>query len=141
MSLVQIQYPGLVMRPRLDYTSATMRFVPVAASMRRMLWRPALLFFALAEAFVAFAPLAEGHFGPSAYAHIEDAGTHLHHAHNEAECAGCAARNLLASADLPALRLPVVVGRADILILASCATLDSVPAVVSRSRGPPQQSA
>ncbi|MEP6509506.1 MAG: hypothetical protein ABJC63_14875, partial [Gemmatimonadales bacterium] len=65
----------------------------------RVLWRPAILFFAISQFVLAFAPLLEGRFGPDARAHAEEAGTNIHHAHNDADCAACTARDLMASAE------------------------------------------
>lgn len=65
----------------------------------RALWRPAIFFFAVAQFVLAFAPLLEGRFGPDARAHTEAAGTNIHHAHNDADCAACTARDLMAAAE------------------------------------------
>ena len=65
----------------------------------RALWRPAIVFFAIAQVVLAFAPLMEGRFGPDARAHVEQAGTNVHHAHNDADCAACTARDLMAAAE------------------------------------------
>jgi hypothetical protein len=54
---------------------------------------------AAAQVFIAAAPLAEGRFGPDARAHIESAGTSLHHAHDDATCAACVSQHLLAAAE------------------------------------------
>lgn len=64
----------------------------------RALWRPAIFFFAVAQFVLAFAPLMEGRFGPDARAHVEESGTNVHHAHNDADCAACTARDLMAGA-------------------------------------------
>jgi hypothetical protein len=58
-----------------------------------------MFFFAVAQFVLAFAPLMEGRFGPDARAHAEEAGTNIHHAHNEADCAACTARDLMAAAE------------------------------------------
>lgn len=57
------------------------------------------LFAATAQVFIAGAPLAEARFGPDAGAHVEAAGTSLHHAHNEATCAACVSQHLLATSE------------------------------------------
>ena len=77
-----------------------MIFVPQSRILPRALWRPAIFFFAVAQFFLAFAPLMEGRFGADARAHVELAGTSTHHAHNDADCAACTARGLLASANI-----------------------------------------
>ena len=54
---------------------------------------------AAAQVSLVAAPLAEGRLGPDAVAHIETAGTRLHHAHDEATCAACVSQHLLASSE------------------------------------------
>lgn len=54
---------------------------------------------AAAQLFIAGAPLAEGRFGPDASAHVESAGTSVHHAHDDATCAACVSQHLLAGAE------------------------------------------
>ena len=76
-----------------------MIFVPRSKLLPRSLWRPALLFFSLAQVMLALAPLAEARTAGLARAHVEEAGTSLHHAHNEADCVACAAREILSSSD------------------------------------------
>ncbi len=46
----------------------------------------------------------EMRFGADARAHVEANGTRLHHAHDEASCAACTGRHLLASSELEAAR-------------------------------------
>ena len=128
------------MRPGPDYTSAGMTFVPQSRLLPRALWRPAMFFFAVAQIFLSFAPLLEGGRGPDARAHVEEAGTTLHHAHNDA-CAACIARGLLQSSE-PAAHEPI-----SFQVAASSFTSDS-PVIVeagwsllSRSRAPPSLSA
>lgn len=77
-----------------------MMFVPTSRMLPRALWRPAIFFFAVAQLVLAFAPLMEGRFGPDARAHVEEAGTNIHHAHNDADCAACTARALMASSEV-----------------------------------------
>ena len=76
-----------------------MTFVPHSRILPRNLWRPAIFFFAVAQVLLSFAPLLEGRQGPDAQSHVEALGTTLHHAHNDADCAACAVRGLLSSAD------------------------------------------
>ena len=76
-----------------------MTFVPKSAVLPRVLWRPALFFFAVAQIALAFAPLADAREAGDARAHVEVAGTALHHAHNEADCSACVARGLLSSSE------------------------------------------
>ena len=77
-----------------------MTFVPGSTFLPRVLWRPALLFFAVAQVLLAFAPVLEATRGSSAVAHVEEAGTSLHHAHDEASCFACIAREILSSSEL-----------------------------------------
>lgn len=76
-----------------------MTFVRTSKILPRALWRPAIFFFAVAQFVLAFAPLMEGRFGPDARAHAEEAGTNIHHAHSDAGCAACTARDLMAAAE------------------------------------------
>jgi len=66
----------------------------------RILSRVAVYAVALAQMVLGVAPIIDGRAGPDARAHIEASGTRLHHAHDEADCAACLARHLLAAADL-----------------------------------------
>jgi hypothetical protein len=59
----------------------------------------AAAFAAAAQLFLAAAPLGEVRFGADAKAHIEAAGTSLHHAHDEANCAACVSQHILSSAE------------------------------------------
>jgi hypothetical protein len=60
---------------------------------------PAICFLLAAQLVLTFAPLIEGRFGADARPHVEAAGTNVHHAHNAADCAACAARGLQAKAN------------------------------------------
>lgn len=128
----------LAMRTERRYTSAGMTFVPHSRVLPRALWRPAIFFFAVAQIFLAFAPLIDGGQGPNASSHVEEAGTTLHHAHNDADCAACAARSLMASSE------PGSEGTHDLLHLgaSSIASTESVSVepvwtALTRSRAPP----
>jgi hypothetical protein len=63
------------------------------------LWRPAVFLAALAQVFLGVAPIAELRLGDDVRAHVEAAGTQLHHAHSEANCPASLAQHLLASAE------------------------------------------
>ena len=64
-------------------------------SHRSAVGRLALLLAAAAQIAVAFlAPAAEARSGPEMRAHVEAAGTRLHHAHIEASCPACSAQHL-----------------------------------------------
>ncbi len=114
-----------------------MTFVPQSRLLPRALWRPALFFFTVAQLFLAFGPLLEGRQGPDARAHVEEAGTTLHHAHNDADCAACIARALLASADPQAAEAPVFVARPSVHIDAVSTEIRSTWTDHTRSRAPP----
>lgn len=94
-------------------------------------------FAAAAQFALAGAPLAEARSGPDASAHIEQAGTSLHHAHDEATCVACVSQHLLSGAEP---------SRSGTLIFAAQATLaptmvrdaDSrVPQFFTKPRAPP----
>src|ERR1044071_2780489 len=114
-----------------------MTFVPQSRLLPRALWRPALFFFTVAQFFLSFAPLLEGRQGPDARAHVEEAGTTLHHAHNDADCAACIARGILASADPEAPEAPVFSARLSVDIDAVSTEIRSVSTDHTRSRAPP----
>lgn len=114
-----------------------MTFVPQSRVLPKVLWRPALFFFTVAQLLLAFAPLIEGRQGPDARAHVEEAGTTLHHAHNDADCAACMARGLLASAEPEHDGVPVVEGRPSTSIDAISTKIDSAWSDHTRSRAPP----
>jgi len=115
--------------------------VPQSTVLPRVLWRPAMLFFAVAQLFLAFAPLLEGRQGPDAGAHVEEAGTTLHHAHNDADCNACTARGLMASAE-PSAHPAIETTLAHSGIFSTVSpSLESVWTALSRSRAPPVLSA
>jgi hypothetical protein len=114
-----------------------MTFVPYSRVLPRALWRPAIFFFAVAQVFLSFAPLLEGHYGPDARAHVEPAGTKLHHAHDESDCSACIARGLLASADPERPAIPVVEHAVNIPVTIGSSTAGSAWTLHTRSRAPP----
>ncbi len=61
-----------------------------------------MVFAAVAQVLLAFAPLAEA--GSGSIAHVEEAGTAIHHTHNEASCSACVARVLLDSTEIAGRR-------------------------------------
>jgi hypothetical protein len=90
-------------------------------------------------AFVAAAS-AEGWRGPDAKTHIEQHGTQLHYAHNEATCPGCIVQSLHARAEPPASPLPQGRGA----VVATVTRLGVAPFVSENSsngtRAPPRAS-
>ena len=95
-----------------------------------------MFFFAVAQIVLAFAPIVEAKQG-AAQAHVEEAGTALHHAHNEADCVACVARVLLSSSDLSE-RAPIIFVESSIDAPASLSVvLKSAGLAYSRSRAPP----
>lgn len=57
-----------------------------------------------AQLVLCSASVLEVRFGADARAHVEANGTRIHHAHDEASCAACTGRHLLASSELEAPR-------------------------------------
>ncbi|HKY96814.1 MAG TPA: hypothetical protein VJL35_03080 [Gemmatimonadaceae bacterium] len=114
-----------------------MTFVPHSRILPRALWRPALLFFAVAQVFLSFAPLLEGRQGPDARAHVEESGTTLHHAHNESDCSACIARHLLSTSDPEPIASKPVESRTLTARYAASASFTSAAIAVVRSRAPP----
>lgn len=114
-----------------------MTFVPHSRVLPRALWRPALFFFAVAQIFLSFAPLFETRNGPDARAHVEEAGTKLHHAHDESDCSACLARGLLASADPERPSLPEVAKNVSQPVRIGSSSAESAWILHTRSRAPP----
>src|SRR5690349_9761115 len=114
-----------------------MTFVPHSRVLPRALWRPALFFFAVAQIFLSFAPLFEGRDGQDSRAHVEEAGTKLHHAHDESDCAACVARGLLASADPERPALPEVAVGVSQPVATTASSAESAWILHTRSRAPP----
>ena len=92
-------YRTLALRPERDYTSAVMSLDRSTRVRPSALWWLATCFLIASQLFLTSAPLMEGRFGADARPHVEAAGTSVHHAHNAADCAACAARGLLATAN------------------------------------------
>lgn len=92
---------------------------------------------AAAQIVLCSASLVETRFGPDARAHVESTGTRLHHAHNDADCAACTGRHLLASSQLETPE-PFTFSRSASALPfnAKTATWTS-PRSDSRSRAPP----
>lgn len=113
-----------------------MIFVPQSRVLPRVLWRPAMFFFAVAQLLLAFSPLLERK-DPDSRAHVEEAGTTLHHAHSDADCSACTARGLLASSEAARPALPELTRYSSLLIETAVASHESAWALHSRSRAPP----
>ena len=97
-----------------------------------------MLFFAVAQIMLAFAPLAEAERASDSAAHVEEAGTSLHHAHNEADCTACVARVLLATS-APASRQSFAIAVVSVSAPGAVTeALSSVGTSSSRSRAPPK---
>ena len=64
------------------------------------MWKPALWLVFVAQLVLVLTPLIEGREGPDARAHVEEAGTRTHHAHDEADCSACTVRHLLAASEV-----------------------------------------
>ncbi len=57
---------------------------------------------------IDLAPIAEAWSGPDAAAHVEQRGTQLHYAHNEATCPACVTRTLVSRGAASAAPAPDV---------------------------------
>ncbi len=99
-----------------------------------------MLFFALAQLVLAFAPILEGRLGASTRAHVESAGTGAHHAHDEANCSACVARQLLSGTELPARHDSVLDGTSPQPVPVSVAFSGSSSPPSTRPRAPPSVS-
>lgn len=85
-------------KARSAYTSRLMTACPPLTRSSH-LSRAAVVLYAVAQLFIALVSVTEGRFGADARAHVEAAGTSMHHAHDEGGCAACAARALLSTND------------------------------------------
>jgi hypothetical protein len=121
----------------LDRLRGVMTFVPYSRLLPRALWRPAIFFFAVAQVFLSFAPLLEAREGPDARAHVEELGTTLHHAHNDADCAACIARGLLSSSDPEGMSAERVVSTRAPKPDEASLPLISAWTILARTRAPP----
>jgi hypothetical protein len=93
----------------------------------------------LAQLVLVLTPIIEGREGPDARAHVEQAGTRIHHAHDEADCSACTARQLLASTEvLPPTSMHLVVA-ANTVVGEKFESFSEVSASTTRSRAPPTQ--
>src|SRR5688500_1336670 len=72
-----------------------MTFVPQSSVLPRCLWRPAMLFFAVAQIALAFAHLADARVSGRASALRDAAVVERHPTHTDAGCRACTARELL----------------------------------------------
>jgi hypothetical protein len=118
-------------------TPPGMTFVPESRLFPRKLWRPVLFTFAIAQVLLAFSPVVEGQRGAGASAHVEAAGTSLHHGHDESGCVACLARGMVAGTHPPASpALPFASATSSAI---NNAELPAMPAVADtrRSRAPP----
>jgi hypothetical protein len=104
-----VTYVLLRCAERSGYTHG-MNSVPYALRSPRHSIRVLAGIAALVAQFTAamLAPAADARAGASAPPHVEVAGTHLHYSHNPADCASCAAQQLVglierAHAELPSL--------------------------------------
>jgi hypothetical protein len=92
---------------------------------------------ATAQIALCGASLVEARFGPDARAHVEAGGIHLHHAHDDTDCAACTGRHLLATSQLEPPVRPLVLRAADILPIEFHQVLRSAHYLDARSRAPP----
>jgi hypothetical protein len=101
--------------------------------------RPALLLVIIAQLVIALTPLLEGRDGPDARAHVEEAGTAIHHVHDEAYCSACTVRHLLASSDIVRAETPGTTGRARSVDAEAVEILLAATSSTTRSRAPPAE--
>jgi hypothetical protein len=104
---------------------------------RVRLKRFAAAFAAAAQFFIAAAPLEEARLGKDQRAHVEGAGTSIHHAHNEADCAACVSQHILSTAE-PGRTAPfTAVASAHYTVYSSLRADSRAQWSFARSRAPP----
>lgn len=97
----------------------------------------AAAFAAAAQLFLAAAPLAEVRFGEVEKAHIESAGTSLHHAHDAASCAACVSQHILSSAEPGRIARFTIIASAPHLTTTALRLDSRAHWFFARSRAPP----
>ena len=97
----------------------------------------AAAFAAAAQVFLAAVPLSEVRFGADERAHIEAAGTSLHHAHDEATCAACVSQHILSTAEPGRIARFTLVTASPHLTTAALRFDSRAPWFFARSRAPP----
>ena len=105
--------------------------------LRNQLRAFAAILAAVAQVALCSASLAEVRFGADARAHVEAGGTRLHHAHNDADCAACTGRHLLASSQLEAPARPAIIQSAPVHRIDYQTLVRTEQQRDSRSRAPP----
>jgi hypothetical protein len=116
-----------------------MIFVNRTVGTSRRMWRPAFMLVFLAQFVVALSPLLEGRDGPDARAHVEEAGTRIHHAHDEAYCSACTVRHLLASAATVPPAVIVAIASTSTLAVEHSKSFKALAGSPTRSRAPPAE--
>lgn len=106
-------------------------------SMRARFRTAAAIIAAAAQVVLCSASLLEVRFGPDARAHVEAGGVHLHHAHDDTDCAACTGRHLLASSQLEAPARPALIRSAPILRIDYTKVTRDAHRLDPRSRAPP----
>ncbi len=123
------------------YTSRVMNSVRRTRFVYSAFCRAAISIFAAAQLCLALASFSEGRFGTDARAHVEAAGTSVHHAHDEGSCAACTARALFASFHNEGRPFLESTGRASVI----ASQVETRPDFTSRSdarpRAPPVRQA
>lgn len=103
--------------------------------------RAAISLFAAAQLCLVLASFSEGRFGADARAHVEAAGTSVHHAHDEGGCAACTARALLSSFQPEERSFPGSNGRATVIASQREESPDYSARSGARPRAPPARQA
>jgi len=114
-----------------------MTLVSTHGQTKRAIWKPAIWLVFIAQLVLVLTPLIEGRDGPDARAHVEQAGTRIHHAHDEAYCSACTVRHLLASSEVLQHQTPDERVIAVAAIASKAQSYRSETASHTRSRAPP----
>ena len=101
--------------------------------------KPALLLVFLAQLVIALTPLLEAREGPDARAHVEEAGTAIHHVHDEAYCSACTVRHLLASSDVVRAEVINQSSKARRVDVEKAESFRATAGSTTRSRAPPAE--
>jgi hypothetical protein len=120
-----------------DYRYPSMNVIMSGQRIRYRMRLLAGILASAAQVLLGTAALGEARFGPDAGAHVESAGTSVHHAHDEANCVACVSQHILAGAEPSSA--------SDLLVVESAARPRSivrdadsrVPRFFSKPRAPP----
>ena len=120
-----------------DYRYSSMNVIMSGQRIRYRMRLLAGILASAAQVLLGTAALGEARFGPDASAHVESAGTSIHHAHDDASCVACVSQHILSGAE-PARSSDLLFIESAIRPRTTVTDADSrVPRFFSKPRAPP----